>query len=92
VIDATVKRLECRISDHRPVYGRFTLKIKTLDQEQLKSTERSAYNVVDGAHQNMVHEQQVKWVSSALSLSQEDARQVVARANGDLRSLFPAYV
>ena len=81
-------RLECKVSDHRPVHALFTVQVKEIDQKAFAREEKIAAEHVDALLQAAVYAQKLEWIRDSLGVSLEDAESRLTRARGDLRLIF----
>lgn len=88
VTENSLKRLECKISDHRPVFATFMMSAKTVQHDAYTRVEREAMDLITSQLQEYSSRCKEEWVVPAMSLPLDEARHILSQVNWDVSKLY----
>ncbi|KAI8899699.1 Endonuclease/exonuclease/phosphatase [Globomyces pollinis-pini] len=81
-------RLECKISDHRPVYGSFIAKVRKIDATRYQKVKKDVKEKTEWRLEEQSRQSRLEWLKATYNLSIEEAKQKLQEHNWDLRAVF----
>ncbi|KAJ3270169.1 hypothetical protein HDV01_000504 [Terramyces sp. JEL0728] len=79
------QRLECKMSDHRPVASKFTAYVKSVDSKKYQVVEADVTHKQKQRLAETVHQANIDYLCQTFLVSASDAKDIVAKCNGNLR-------
>ncbi|KAJ2994740.1 hypothetical protein HDV02_001352 [Globomyces sp. JEL0801] len=80
-------RLECKISDHRPVYGSFIAKVRKIDATRYQKVKKDVKEKTEWRLEEQSRQSRLEWLKATYNLSIEEAKQKLQEHNWDLRAV-----
>lgn len=81
-------RLECKMSDHRPVYGLFSVQNSKIDQMKYREIEKAVEAEVSYEFQELAHNRKLDWIVGSLRTNADEASNLLLQCGGDIRHLM----
>lgn len=87
----SLSRLECKISDHRPIASAFICQIRSIDTRLYSIVEKKSVSLVDKELNNIAYAKKITWVMSALGVQNEEAVMLVSQVAEDVKILMAQF-